>query len=84
MDNKELLTILKRCLNNRCDDSCPLWNAGNDCHNILLNEIIKKMQILPEDYLDWCKRMQLDVLDDIADMEEQQSEVTNILEESNS
>ena len=53
MDNKDFMTAVRKCLNDYCDEKCFIYNEDNNCQYKLLDMILNKMDILPEDYKEW-------------------------------
>lgn len=55
MDNKDLFKILKKCINERCDEQCFMYCENRNCQYKLLDIIMNKLSILPDDYRDWLE-----------------------------
>ena len=56
MEKKDFMKAIKKCLNDRCDETCPLY-MKDKCEYLLLDQIYKEMGVIPEDYLDWVKQI---------------------------
>ena len=53
MENKEFMTAIRKCTNDKCDEKCFLYENCDNCQFYLLDEIMFKMGVVPEDYIDW-------------------------------
>ena len=52
---KDFMKAVRRCVNDQCDEKCFLYTEHNNCSFKLLDEIMERMNILPEDYMEWLK-----------------------------
>ena len=53
ISDKELLDGIKRCISMNCGEKCFLYSESKDCSFKLLDIIISRMGIMPEDYADY-------------------------------
>ena len=56
MDNKEFMTAIRKCVNDQCDDKCFMYAEDNNCQYKLLDIILYRMGVLPEDYKEWLEQ----------------------------
>ena len=47
------MAAVKKCLNDQCDEKCFMYENCDNCQYHLLDEIMFRVGILPEDYIDW-------------------------------
>lgn len=52
---KDFMKAVRRCVNDQCDEKCFLYTETTNCSFKLLDEIMERMNILPEDYMEWLK-----------------------------
>lgn len=53
IENEKFMAAVKKCLNDQCDEKCFMYEDCDNCHYHLLDEIMFRMGVLPEDYIDW-------------------------------
>lgn len=54
-DNKEFITAIRKCVNDQCDEKCFMYTEDNNCQYKLLDMILRRMGVLPEDYKEWLE-----------------------------
>ena len=55
MYNKEFISGIIKCINDQCNEKCFMYNEDINCQYKLLDMILNKLDILPEDYKDWLE-----------------------------